>query len=994
MLRGYAQKQDYTQTDWERQSVDSIYVSLLKDDSIPVSFKMLRGIDSLHFSPTGELRLLVQGGVGKYKLLLNREGYEPFSKEFNVASQGQDVVYLRGLFMEKKREATTLDDLVVEGTALKMVMKGDTVVFDSKAFNVAEGATLDALVRQLPGAQLEEDGSITVNGKKVKSILLDGNDFFQGDPEIALKNLPAYTIDKIKVYDKAAKDDYLTHASQKLSDSPQDENIVMDIHLKKEFQMATVINIEGGYGPGIHKDGSGKLDNRYVGRTFLIGFGKKYRFSAFGNINNVKNTSRSSSYNKDWGGGWYSPGEMNLKMGGFDVFYKPSEKFETSGELQYSREDITHKTMTASTKFYDSGNIYIRSRSELYDCRNHLMASARLHYKGDNLYLFFLPSVDWFKSNATQYSYNVNFNRNPFESSRGAAIDSLFSLTPGVKPSEELLRSVTSSNYQSQKGYSPDYPDWLRLNGQLGATWSPKSMRGSFRLNSSIADSHNSGDLGQIYYQNLTDPAAVPARRQQWSELDQRTTNGNVSFSFEWSKRFMKDRIAHNLSFYPGLGWSVERNKNNKKILMQALWDSFDPNDRPLPSVTAPENLPDVAVDPENTVDYLFTNNKASASFSMNYRTEQLAPGDSTFNPSLYIGMRMEGSENFRKLHYSKPYLAPEEGVTNPYDQSDRKPNYSGNLYLGISSANKMRYLDLQLSLGASSSPVSMFTLVPCVNSSNPLNIYLGPDPTERFSAPVQEWISLNFYRYGEKSHTNGNLNFQMSTTRNAVAQTYVFDQATGITTYRPKNINGNWNMTLGGNYRVPFGHKERWVVNFYGSASHSNSVDYNSLSGTPIRSVVRTENVSGNARISYTIKNGTSFAIGGSTHWQYSTSPREGFKTISATNSRLSADINFYLPWNIEGNTNLNANFRRGYEDSAMNTNEWIWNVNVQKSILNGALTFKISAVDLLGQRSNVSYYVNAQGRTETWTNELPRYVMMTIAYKFNFTPKSLKSD
>ncbi|MBP3535427.1 MAG: hypothetical protein J6J53_05365, partial [Muribaculaceae bacterium] len=81
--------------------------------------------------------------MGRYALILNRAGYEPLRHEFKVASEGQDIVYLRGLFMEKRRE-NTLNEVEVVGTAIKMVMKGDTIVYDSRAFKLAEGSTLDA----------------------------------------------------------------------------------------------------------------------------------------------------------------------------------------------------------------------------------------------------------------------------------------------------------------------------------------------------------------------------------------------------------------------------------------------------------------------------------------------------------------------------------------------------------------------------------------------------------------------------------------------------------------------------------------------------------------------------------------------------------------------------------------------------------------------------------------------------------------------------------
>ena len=80
-------------------------------------------------------------------------------------------------------------------------MKGDTMVYNAAAFQLAQGSMLDELVRQLPGVRLE-NGQITVNGRFVSSLMLNGEDFFKGNPKIALDNLPAYMVDKVKVYER------------------------------------------------------------------------------------------------------------------------------------------------------------------------------------------------------------------------------------------------------------------------------------------------------------------------------------------------------------------------------------------------------------------------------------------------------------------------------------------------------------------------------------------------------------------------------------------------------------------------------------------------------------------------------------------------------------------------------------------------------------------------------------------------------------------------
>ena len=99
-------------------------------------------------------------------------------------------------------EIKELDETVVTANLPKMVVKDDTLIFNADAFTVPEGSVIEALVEVLPGAEIDENGGITVNGKQVKRFKLDGRDFMTGNNSTVMKNLPSYVIDKVKVYDE------------------------------------------------------------------------------------------------------------------------------------------------------------------------------------------------------------------------------------------------------------------------------------------------------------------------------------------------------------------------------------------------------------------------------------------------------------------------------------------------------------------------------------------------------------------------------------------------------------------------------------------------------------------------------------------------------------------------------------------------------------------------------------------------------------------------
>jgi len=105
------------------------------------------------------------------------------------------------IYLKRKNTFTnqTLPELTVTATKVKMFYRGDTLVYNADAFNVANGSMLDALIKQLPGTELTRNGEIFVNGKKVQSLMLNGKDFFRGNNKLMLENLPYYTVKEIKV---------------------------------------------------------------------------------------------------------------------------------------------------------------------------------------------------------------------------------------------------------------------------------------------------------------------------------------------------------------------------------------------------------------------------------------------------------------------------------------------------------------------------------------------------------------------------------------------------------------------------------------------------------------------------------------------------------------------------------------------------------------------------------------------------------------------------
>lgn len=214
-------------------------------------------------------------------LKVRNDGYEPQTLDLDLTKLGKrrfqlnlDPIYL------KRERSRQLNEVSVTATKVKFYNRGDTIVYNADAFQLAEGSMLDALIEQLPGVTLDDNGVIKVNGRTVESLILNGKDFFNGNKELMLKNIGSYMVQNVEVYDKAG------FRSEIAGTDIGDGRYVMDVKLKREYMMGINMNTEAGYGS----------DNRYLGRIFAMGFTPTAQISAFFNANNLNESQKPQIY--------------------------------------------------------------------------------------------------------------------------------------------------------------------------------------------------------------------------------------------------------------------------------------------------------------------------------------------------------------------------------------------------------------------------------------------------------------------------------------------------------------------------------------------------------------------------------------------------------------------------------------------------------------------------------------------------------------------------
>lgn len=252
------------------------------------------------------------------RLVISYAGYQNYIHNFNFKKG--DIVDLGNVTLSSKM----LKEVVVRAERVPVKMKKDTIEFDAAAFKTRPNAAIEELLKKLPGVQIDGDGTITVNGKQVSKLLIDGKQFFGSDPKIATKNLDAAIVAQVQVYDDRENDpDHLVSETQVQK--------IINIKLKKAIKKSVFGKVFGGVGSRDRYEAGGLFNMfRDTLQVSLIGLSNNLNHTAFSRdeLNAEGGFDRSggnTSFNggRNWGGGI-----EKITSGGFNLNQNYGEKLK------------------------------------------------------------------------------------------------------------------------------------------------------------------------------------------------------------------------------------------------------------------------------------------------------------------------------------------------------------------------------------------------------------------------------------------------------------------------------------------------------------------------------------------------------------------------------------------------------------------------------------------------------------------------------------------
>ncbi len=886
-----------------------------------------------------------------YLLRVSMLGYQTQYKRIDVkmAERANEQEIDDIVLQENARQ---LSEVVVKATKIKMVMKGDTVVYDASAFNLSEGSMLDALVRQMPGTTLE-NGVIKVNGRTVSSLLVDGRDFFSGDASKALENLPAYTVDKIKAYDKAGRESRFQQRDM------GDKELVLDVNLKKQYKHGNISNVDLALGSS----------DRYQASLFSMFYGKKSRLTLTGTINNINNArvpgqDDATGDMPDEGGGLTS-----RKIVGLDYRYegKTEDDFYSTSN-SYSVSDNDDLTRTNAQTFLTGGDYY-NLNSSAYRTKSYRLNSNHdfsVNFKRSMLYG--RASVSHSHNNSWSSSLSGRFSQKPWGM---AALDSIF--MPNAE--QALLQQVINrvKNASQSRGQTSHVDGYLSHRFKLGKGdnfWSQDNifLQASAGYNRSSTDAFS---LNNIDYLST----GTADNRNQFTQSPNRSYNYDAQAEYT---HFLINDSAGVRTFFvrPRYKYSQDYSSQNYglyRLDQLADYDSTAYGIGVLPSTR--EALLSVE-DGSNSYrsNSLTRTNEANVVLSFN-------SGDGVQRPRL--SARAEATVQFK-------YDALDYFRQRAYQTSRHDVLFQPYLRLSYNFNDSTGDVHAAVSYQSAESQPGMTTLLDIRDDANPLVVTLGnPD----LKNARNHNVTLSWSKFKMRTQMIYTAWASYSATQNALATATTYDKQTGITTTQQRNVNGNWTMNGGFFINRAVDKKRHLTLGVNANAVYSNSVDLTTVEGTQsTRSDVHNTSVNGGMDLTYQLGEGLRLSAEPSVAYRYASSNRQDFTNVSAWNYNFRFTGMVHLPWSFELSTDLTSYNRRGYNDDQMNTSEWVWNARLTRGFLKKRLTLSIDAFDILGQLKSTSVTLNTQGRTETWYNSLPRYVMAHLSYKFNSGMKKPK--
>ena len=914
-----------------KDPVEQVTVQLLKTDSTYVTGAISNEKGLFHLNAPEN---------GKYLLKITSVGYKPTVKRVVIE---QDKNLALGNVVVGA-DAIMLKGAVVTAMAQKVTLKEDTFVYNSAAYRTPEGSVVEELVKRLPGAEVSDDGTIKINGKEVKKILVDGKEFMTGDTKTALKNLPTSIIDKIKAYDEKSDLSKVTGIDD------GEEQTVLDFNVKKGMNKGLMSNIDLGIG---NKD-------RYSARGMGGYFNSNNRFMLFGNANNTSDRGfGGGGPGRGFGGG---NGLNASKMLAANYNYEEKNKFKFNTSLRWNHSDGDVWSRRSSENFLGSSSSFSNSLNQNFSRSDSWNGNIRLEWMPDTMTnILFRPSISWTTNDSRSTGLSASFNQDPYEYVDDPLLDAfLKDLSTGESKSKlnELQKLVNS---QENSGLS--YSDNNNMRGMLqyNRKLNSKGRNITFRADAKYTDK----DSKSISLKNT---------RYYLTELDQgkKASDINNRYNLTPSKDYSyAGQVTYSeplwkatfLQFSYKFTYSYSKSNRSTYRFDDYSFDGITPVFR-----TWGSYLDRVGSNWEDTKDDYLSKYSEYKNYTHDIQV-MMRFIRSKYN--LNFGVMVQPQHSIFEQKYMGTDTIATRNVTNISPTLDFRYRFS-------------KMSNLRVNYRGTTSQPSISQLLDITDNSDPLNISKGnpglkPSFTQNFRL---------FYNNFVQNHNKGVMTYiNFSTTSNSISNKVTYDETTGGRITRPENINGNWNVMGAFMFNCSIDSAGVWNINTDTNLGYNHYVSYLSLDKSQDSQKNTTQNTTWNERLSLSYRNDwLELSLDGTLAYNHAKNKLQPNSNLDTWQFSYGPSMTLTAPWGTSLNTSLSCSSRRGYSDASMNTDEFVWNAQLSQGFLKGKpLTVMLQFYDLLHQQSTFSRAISSVSRTDTEYNAINSYAMLHVVYRMN---------
>jgi len=425
---------------------------------------------------------------GSYIVQISYIGYNDIYRNV-VVSSATPLARLGTL--EMTTDNILLSETVVTAKAPEIVVKGDTLEYNADSYKVTESAVVEDLLKKMPGVEIDSEGNITVNGKSISKILVDGEEFFSNDPKVASKNLPAKMVDKLQVLERRTEMAQMTGF-----DDGEEENVI-NLTVRPGMKEGLFGNGFAGYGSKDRYEANGmvnymKNNDQYT----LIGGTNNSNNAGFSDLGTAMFGSMGGRGGR--GGGFGSRDGITTSANIGSNFSKEfTKKFKLGGNVRYGYGDTEVISDVFTQNILSAGNTLESESNRTNNISQNFHVDLRMEWKPDtSTTIIFRPDFSFYNN-----SRNESGNYNTIREMTGDTIN------------------LGESTYMSE-GNGNDIGGRLDVSRELGK----KGRVLSAQLSGNIGNSENNGSSeSSTKFFSDTRPSDI---------IDQRFTNKNDNSSW------------------------------------------------------------------------------------------------------------------------------------------------------------------------------------------------------------------------------------------------------------------------------------------------------------------------------------------------------------------------------------------------------------------------------------------------------------------------------